>query len=82
MNDDLREHTVAGLTVQIDRDLCTGMASCVKVAPDLFELDAERLCSFVADPTIDDTERILEACRVCPMKALSARDAAGQILVP
>ncbi len=82
MNDDLRVHAAAGLTVQIDRDLCTGMASCVKVAPDLFVLDDERLCSFVADPAIDDAERILEACRVCPMKALSARDAAGRTLVP
>ena len=27
--------------IEIDRSLCNGMASCVKIAPDTFDLDAE-----------------------------------------
>src|SRR6187455_1139199 len=42
------EKKIGELTVRIDRELCIGSGNCVKVAPDLFELDEEVICSFAA----------------------------------
>jgi ferredoxin len=83
--DDLRERRIGDLTVRIDRGLCIASGNCMKLAPEVFEFDVERVCSFrdkaTEGPSID-RERLLEACRVCPVDALLVFDAQGRRIVP
>ncbi len=63
--------------IEIDRSLCSGVASCVKLAPDTFDLDGD--LAVVRGP-VDD--RALEAAECCPLGAISVfDDAAGRRLV-
>ena len=50
-------------------------------APEAFELDGENVVMFV-DPDSTEPERLVEACRVCPVDALSVWDSEGNELVP
>jgi ferredoxin len=79
---DFLERTIGGLTVRIDRTTCIGTANCAKVAPDVFMLDDERIITFHEPPAEATRERIVEACDVCPVDALSATDEDGRQLVP
>jgi ferredoxin len=57
---------------EIDRDLCSGFASCVDDAPEIFELDdAGKAALRVAET---DDERVLSAAAGCPMNAISVFD--------
>ncbi len=76
------ERKFGDLTVQIDRDTCIASANCMKVAPEIFELDEEGICRFKAGAPEIERERLLEACEVCPVDALIVLDAAGQQIVP
>lgn len=70
------------LKVKVDRDLCIGAASCVAVAPQTFELDAEgkavikkkdgtMTSDFVDYDQIDDNpDNILNAAKSCPVNAI------------
>jgi ferredoxin len=80
--DDLRERRIGDVTVRIDRGVCIASGNCMKLGPEVFEFDAERVCSFrPGEPSID-RERLLESCRVCPVDALLAFAADGTRLVP
>lgn len=76
-----RTRTVGDLEVEVDLHLCVGFGDCVEVSPDSFALDAEGLAEFVA-PEEEIRERLLEACRSCPVDAITVRDAEGRPLVP
>jgi ferredoxin len=79
---DFSEKNITGLTIKIDRTTCISTANCIKVAPDIFELDDERICSFV-NPAVDtEKDIIIEACSVCPVNALYVLDKEGKQLVP
>lgn len=70
------------LKVKVDRALCIGAASCVAVAPNTFELDAEgkavikkkdgtMTSDFVNYSDINDNEtNILNASKSCPVNAI------------
>jgi ferredoxin len=62
-----------GYRIEVDRSLCSGMASCVKIAPDTFDLDQEGLAvlSGIAD------ERAVEAAECCPLSAIAVFDQAS-----
>ena len=79
---DFVERTIGELTVRIDRGTCIGTANCMKVAPDLFDFDGENICAFTGEPAGIERERLIEACRVCPVDALIVTDATGNQLVP
>ncbi len=79
---DFVERKVGDLTVRIERDTCIGSANCIKSAPELFQLDDEKICSFTPDPGTIERDAVLEACRVCPVDALYVLDAGGVQLVP
>lgn len=72
---------VHGLRVEIDRDLCVGFGDCVEVAPDAFELDGENVAVFTR-PEATSRQDLLEACRACPVDAITARDADGEVVAP
>lgn len=76
------ERTLSGLRVRIDRDLCVGFGECVDIAPETFLLDGDDIAVFTAAPERIDRERLLRACEVCPVDALTVWDAAGEQLVP
>ena len=79
---DTQERTISGLHVVIERDVCIGSANCTKIAPEIFVLDAQQIITFQPDALDIDRDRLLEACGVCPVDALSAVDAGGRRLVP
>jgi len=79
---EFEERKVGSLTVRIDRSTCIGTSNCAKVAPELFVLDDERIITF-CKPAADVTpELAAEACRVCPVGALTAFDADGRQVAP
>ena len=75
------ERTVGDLTVRVDRTLCVGFGDCVQEAPEAFRLDEEDVVVFEAPEQVE-RERLLRACEVCPVDALSVFDAGGNQLVP
>lgn len=69
---DTQERRISGLTMVIERDLCIGSGNCVKVAPEVFELDATGIVVFRDGAPDIERDRLVEACRVCPVDALAA----------
>lgn len=54
----------------------------MRVAPELFEFDTEKICAFTANLPDIERDRLIEACDVCPVDALIVFDENGQQLVP
>jgi ferredoxin len=69
------------MKVKVDRELCTGMAYCIGVAPDVFKLDDEGK-AVVLDPSVVDDETLLEAAKSCPMDAIILEDDEGNQVYP
>jgi ferredoxin len=55
--------------IEIDRELCSGFASCVQDAPEIFELDTSGTATLRVKET--DDERAREAAANCPMNAIA-----------
>lgn len=70
-----------GLKVEVNRDLCIGAASCVVLAPTVFELDNEGK-AVVLDPSSASEQEIMEAAQSCPTGAIVIHGAAGQQVWP
>jgi ferredoxin len=64
----------AGVTIEVDRELCFGFGDCVDSAPGLFALDEEGK-SVVVDPESHDLDDVLDAARNCPVDAILVVDA-------
>ena len=75
------ERRVHGLRVCIDRILCVGFGDCVTASPAAFALDEENVVVFAAPEGVS-AEQLLDACRACPVDALTVWDADGQQLAP
>lgn len=69
------------MRIEVKRDLCIGAASCLAVAPGVFELDSE-LKAIVTDPHGADAATILEAARACPTLAIYLYDDDGKQVFP
>lgn len=67
--------------IEVDRDLCIGAASCVAVAPNVFELDNENK-AVVKDPNADDDETILLSAKSCPVLAIKLYGKDGKQVFP
>ena len=78
---DLDERVVSGLRVRIDRTLCVGFGDCVTEAPDAFLLDDTGTAVFVKPEEVERT-RLLQACDVCPVDAITVWDETGGQIVP
>jgi ferredoxin len=76
------DHKLSQFHVRIDRERCIGSGNCVKVAPEVFELDDGAIVRFRADARDIEPPRLIEACDVCPVDALIVHDQAGKQIVP
>ena len=72
---------VGELTVTIDRLLCVGFGDCIEEAPEAFEFDDEGI-AILTNPQDVARERLLRACELCPVDAITVTDAGGRQLVP
>ncbi len=79
---DTVERQFGDLKVVIDRDTCIATENCIEVGPEVFELDDDQICRFKQDTGNVDRDKLIEACRICPVEALSVIDATGKQLVP
>lgn len=82
MDKQYEEETFDGLRIRIDRTRCIGTGNCVNVAPEVFELGSDQIVTFRDDAHAVERERMVEACRVCPVDALFAYDEEGNQLAP
>lgn len=78
---DFLERTVGTLRVRIDRTLCVGFGECVTEAPEAFVLNGEDIVVFV-NPERVERERLVRACDLCPVDALTVWDETGRQIVP
>jgi ferredoxin len=78
---DSDERRVGPLRIVIDRTLCVGFGDCVTASPQAFALDEENVAVFVTPESVD-REQLLEACRSCPVDAITVFDENGAQLVP
>jgi ferredoxin len=80
--EDIRERRTGDLTVRIDRLICVGFGDCIDGGAGAFELDDEGIAVFTA--SIDSVEPavLVEACRSCPVDAISVIGPGGEQLVP
>ncbi len=67
--------------IVVDRNLCIGAASCIAVAPGVFELDSENKAVVYNDKGTDD-ETILLAAQSCPTRAILVFDEDGNQIYP
>jgi len=78
-----RERRFGELTLRILRDQCIGTGACSKVAPEVLVFDDQQIIDFVEDAPADvASERLYEACEVCPVEALELLDASGERFAP
>lgn len=73
--------TKSGLTVTIDLDLCIGAASCVAVAPTVYELNADGK-AILTDVDSVDEETLLNSAKSCPVNAVIIKDKEGKVIWP
>ena len=78
---DFEERIVGDLRIRIDRTLCVGFGDCVTDAPEAFVLDESGTAVFVKPEDVE-RERLLRACDVCPVDAITVLDANGSQIVP
>lgn len=69
------------MRIEVKRDLCIGAATCVAIAPNVFELDDE-MKAVIKSPTGNDDNTIIEAAKSCPTLAIFIYDDAGKQIFP
>ena len=73
---------MAKLSVTVDKGKCQGYGACVKVAPEVFRLNADNQAE-PGDPAAAPDEVVLKAARCCPYRAVTVIDAeTGAQLIP
>ncbi len=69
------------MKIIILRERCTGLANCVGVAPEVFDLDKEGR-AVVVDPLNADDHILLRAARGCTQQAVVLQDDQGHQVYP
>ena len=64
------------MSVTVERGLCIGAGNCVRLAPAVFELDAEEI-SVVIDGSAGDDATLELAAASCPAGAIYVEPASG-----
>lgn len=69
------------MKIEVDREACISVASCVQVAPGTFELDDKGI-AIVKKSSPDTLETVLQAAKSCPVNAIRVYDDSGALLWP
>lgn len=69
------------MKIEVDRELCTSVATCIAVAPNTFELDDEGI-AIIKNPKGDDAKTIIQAAQSCPVNAIIIYDDDGNQIHP
>lgn len=67
--------------IEIDRRACTGMAECIRIAPEVFALDEENI-AIILDASAATREELLKAARECPTQAIKLYELDGTQVYP
>ncbi|MFF3915921.1 ferredoxin [Streptomyces sp. NPDC001852] len=67
--------------LHVDSARCIGSGMCAGAAPDLFALDGDHARA-VNESVPEHDDRALEAAEICPMQAITVRDADGRRIGP
>ncbi|MFA4873027.1 MAG: ferredoxin [Patescibacteria group bacterium] len=67
--------------IVVERELCIGAASCVAIAPGVFELDKDNI-AIIKDAKGGDDTTIMAAAESCPTKAIFIYDIDGKQVYP
>lgn len=63
------------MRVEVDYDLCEGNALCMGQAPEVFEVsDDDFLHLLTAEPSAELSEKVRQAERLCPKRAITLRN--------
>lgn len=68
--------------VVVKRDLCIGAGSCIAVAPEAYEFDAENIAVLKPEWTNYSDEELLLSAQVCPTLAIFLYDEDGNQIFP
>ena len=69
------------MKIEVDRELCTSVATCIAIAPNTFELDDEGI-AIIKNAKGDDAKTILQAAQSCPVNAIRLYDDDGNQIHP
>ncbi len=68
------------MKIVVDRDKCISVATCVGIAPDVFDLDEEGKA--VVKTTDADLDLVVQAAQGCPVDAIIVTNDAGEQVWP
>lgn len=66
----------------VDRKACIGVATCVVIAPDVFDLDEEGIAIVKEGALEVDDNKIIMAAQSCPVLAIHLYDEDGNKIFP
>lgn len=69
----VQEKMIGKYKVEVIREKCIGAASCVAIAPGVFELDEENIARVISQDGNDDDTKLL-AAQSCPTTAIVVTD--------
>jgi len=70
---EVKSKQIGKYKVEVIRDKCIGAASCVAIAPAVFELDEQNIAKIIAQDGNDDDTKLL-AAQSCPTAAIIVTD--------
>lgn len=68
--------------IYVDRKACIGVATCVVIAPDAFDLDEEGIAIIKEGAEKLDDNKLLMAAQSCPVLAIHLFDEEGNRIFP
>jgi len=68
--------------IYVDRKACIGVATCVVIAPDAFDLDDEGIAIIKEGAEKLDDNKLLMAAQSCPVLAIHLFDEEGNRIFP
>ena len=79
---DMEERWIGDWVVRIDQLICVGFGDCIDEVGPWFQLDEDGIATFHPAPPDGTPETLLQACKACPVDALTIHDREGRRLAP
>ncbi len=68
--------------IEVDRELCIGVASCIGVAPEAYELDEEQIAIVLDDWKTLSDDTLFASAESCPVRAIFLYDKDNKQIYP